>query len=404
MSRRILVINQYFPPDVAATGNIAEAVCEALAATGAQVSAIVGQPSYAASLADAPAEEARGSLTIRRVPMGRRRGRGSLAIRLLGYARFLFGAWLESRRQAPPDVVVTFHNPPLVGVLGALLARKYRVPFVYIVQDIHPDIIERTGSPRLPKWVIAVWRRLSRMTLHRSTLTIVLSDAMKDYLVKTYGVAPGAVVAIPLWAHPNLEHLSTDTRPRGDLIVLYAGNMGVMHPVEILVSAAEKVRSSRISFVFVGDGAKRRDLERLAGELSLDNVRFLPFQPRSDFEALVEGADLCAVALQAGLEDLCLPSRTPTFMSAGKPILAVMSERAPQASELTKAGAGWSAGSIEGVARLLESLASAPDQLAPAGHAARSLYRQNYRREALLSRYVTAVLGAGPTPMRHKPH
>jgi glycosyltransferase involved in cell wall biosynthesis len=339
--------------------------------------------------------------------MGRHRGRGSLAIRLLGYARFLFGAWLESRQQPSPDVVVTFHNPPLVGLLGAHVARRFDVPFVYIVQDIHPDILVRTGSPKLPRWLIATWRRLSQLTFDSSQLVITLSDAMKDYLVTTYALRAERVVAIPLWAQPSLEHLSSGAdavkraraalRPavkfNDDLVVLYAGNMGVMHPVEILVLAAAKLRSRPISFLFVGDGTKRRDLEQLAHRMSVESVQFLPFQPVREFELLVQASDICTVALQPGLEDLCLPSRTPTFMSAGRPILAVMRDRAPQSRELNEVGAGWCAVSVEGVVDLLERLLDAPDLLRVAGSSARSLYRERYRRETLVHKYVEAVAG-----------
>lgn len=422
MSSRILVINQYFPPDIASTGHIVEAVCEGIAARGAWVTAIVGQPSYATQIPDAQVQESRGRLTIRRIPMGRYRGRGNLMVRVLGYMRFLCGAWLASRRQVRPDAVVTFHNPPLLGLLGALLARGYGVPFVYVVQDIHPDILERTGRPRLPKWLIAIWRRLSRITLHKATLTITLSNAMKDYLVQTYGLVEERVISIPLWAQPDLAHLPMDADATkhardalalrvsscDDLVVLYAGNMGVMHPVEVLVLAAARVRSSPISFLFVGDGAKRPELERMCAELSLEKVHFLPFQSSREFELLIQAADVCAVALQTGLEDLCLPSRTSTFMSAGRPILAVMSDRAPQSRELTQMGAGWCADSVEGVARLLESLVEAPDRMVVAGSAARSLHRLRYRRETLVRRYVDAVLEiatrGADVPRTSQPH
>lgn len=407
MSPRVLVINQYFPPDSAATGHFVEAICEGIAHTGAEVTAIVGQPSYSPTSADASRTETRGTLTIRRVPMGRHRGRSNLAVRVMGYARFLFGAWLESRRQARLDVVVTFHNPPLLGLLGAWIASRHRVPFVHIVQDIHPDIVERTGVPRLPTWLIALWRRASRIVLDRAALTITLSDAMKNYLIRTYGLADKRVVSIPLWAHPNLEALpSADDdlkrareriaelipRSRDHLLVLYAGNMGIMHPVETLVLAAAKLQSLPISFIFVGGGTRRDDAEQLARRLLLDDVSFLPFQPVRDFEALVQASDVCAVVLQAGLEELCLPSRIPTFMSASRPILAVMSERAPQSRELTQTGAGWCAESADGVAALLERLVNSREEVHTAGLAAGSVYRQRYQQRELVRLYVDAVL------------
>lgn len=416
MQKRILVINQYFPPDIASTGHIAEAVCEGLTAGGAHVTAIVGQPSYAGSTSDAPRRETRDTLTIRRVPMGRRRGRDSLTVRAVGYARFLYGAWSAASRAsrlAPPHLVVTFHNPPLVGLLGALLARRIGVPFIYVIQDIHPDILERTGWLNLPRWLLGVWRLLSRMILQQAKLTITLSEAMKEYLVTTYDVPDKAVVAIPLWGQPDLEYLPTGVAAMRharaaldlavsphDLLVLYAGNMGVMHPVEILLMAAAELRALPVTFLFVGDGTTRRKLERISRKLDLANVHFKPYQPLRQFELLVQAADLCAVVLQTGLEDLCVPSRSMTFMSAGRPILAIMNERSAQAQEITQTGAGWSTATVEGVVRVLENLVIRPEQLAEAGAAARSLYRNRYEREMLIRRYVNAILDADPGTSR----
>lgn len=414
---RVLVMNQYFPPDIASTGIIVKAICDGIAETGVSVTAIVGQPSYTSAVVDAPALEERGHLVVRRVPMGSRRGRGSVVTRALGYARFLWGAWLTSR-VIPCDLVVTFHNPPFLGLLGAWLAYRRGIPFVYVIQDIHPDILAHTHQPRVPRWLISIWRRLSHLTLHRSHLTITLSDAMRAYLVKTYGLAEDAVISIPLWAHPDLEQLPTDSvaqkRARetlalsvitsGNLVVLYAGNMGVMHPVEILADAAANLRSSPISFVFVGDGTKRHELERQSKQLSLHNVQFLPFQPIREFELLVQAADVCTVALQNGLEDLCLPSRTPTFMSGGRPILAVMAKRSPQSREIIQTGSGWVADSVEGVTLILEALVLARDRVSSAGSAARSTYRERYRREPLVARYVHAILRcASPQAMADPP-
>jgi glycosyltransferase involved in cell wall biosynthesis len=404
MTIRVLVINQYYPPDVAATGKIVATICEALAEKGADVSAIVGQPSYVPGVSDAPVHEARSRLNIWRVPMGRLRGRQKFVVRFLGYWRFLYGAWRESHRHPRPDVVVTFHNPPLLGTLGALLAWRFGVPFVYVVQDIHPDILVRTGWQGLPPIVISTWRRLNLMALRRAGLVITLSDAMKSYLARSYAVAEERIVAIPLWGQPELDQLSRDDEAKrrarsrfrfnpGDLVVLYSGNMGVMHPVEILIRAAALVQSSSIELVLVGDGIKRASIEKLRQELSLSNVQLLPYQSPADFELLVQAADVCTVALQSGLEDLCLPSRSVTFMSAGRPVLAVMPDRAPLSRDLATAGAGWNSMTEEGVAAILLKLEAAPDRVRIAGKAASTLYRERYRRETLVARYVEAILG-----------
>src|SRR5438477_2438148 len=112
MAIHVLVLNQYYPPDVAATGRIVATICQALAEAGAEVVAIVGQPSYVADATDAPDHETSANLTIQRVPMSGLRGRRKFAVRFFGYLRFLYGAWRKAVRSEPPNLVVTFHNPP----------------------------------------------------------------------------------------------------------------------------------------------------------------------------------------------------------------------------------------------------------------------------------------------------
>ena len=80
-------------------------------------------------------------------------------------------------------------------------------------------------------------------------------------------------------------------------------------------------------------------------------------------------------------------------MSAGRPILAVMPDRAPISRDLAAAGAGWNATTAEQVAQILLELGSAPDRVLTAGMAARNLYLERYRRTNLVARYAAAILG-----------
>ena len=410
---RVLVLNQYYPPDVAATGTIVATICEALAETGADVLAIVGQPSYVDEAADAPGHEVFGRLTIRRVPMGGLRGRRRFTTRFVGYLRFLYGAWRESTRVQRPDIVVTFHNPPLLATLGSLLARRFGVPFVYIVQDIHPDILVRTGWAGLPQWLIWTWRRLNRAAFARARLVITLTDAMRDHLTAAYGVAAASIAVIPIWGQPDLGHIrpgagAKDEARRtlrlpvqpGDLVIVHAGNMGVMHPVETLVSAAALVRDLPVHFFLAGDGVRRKRIEDLVRELDLRKVHLLPYQSARDFELLVEAADVCAVILQVGLEALCLPSRAMTFMSAGRPILAIMHENAPISRDLARVGAGWSSATADGVAEILRMLVDSQHRLAAAGESAKSLHADSYQLRSLVRRYTESIVGLASTVER----
>jgi glycosyltransferase involved in cell wall biosynthesis len=57
-------------------------------------------------------------------------------------------------------------------------------------------------------------------------------------------------------------------------------------------------RDDSIHFLFVGEGAEKEKLERLAGELQLRNVTFLGQQPRETLLAFYRASDVSLVPLK----------------------------------------------------------------------------------------------------------
>jgi len=202
---KLLVINQYYAPDMASTGQLAAELCESLVSKGIEVHVVTGQPSYSLVSPEAPAFEMRNGIQVHRATI-RFKGREHLATRILGYLQFLWGAWWKARslvREKFFDVVLTFHNPPFVGWLGAMVASKNRIPFVYVLYDIHPDVLLATGW-KLPWLFIKAWEVVHRYIVDKAMFVIVLGQAMKETLIKK-GVAPEKIITIPPWGRPELE-------------------------------------------------------------------------------------------------------------------------------------------------------------------------------------------------------
>src|SRR3954454_5351561 len=145
----VLILNQYYPPDPAPTARHARGLAERLATDGHSVAALVGQLSYVAGQGRLPAREHVGGVDVSRIELGSRTGRETMLTRVLGYARYLAGSWWRSRRR-DPDLVVCFHNPPIVALVGGSITRRSGARMLYVVQDIHPDIVVAAGWPRLP--------------------------------------------------------------------------------------------------------------------------------------------------------------------------------------------------------------------------------------------------------------
>ncbi len=392
---RVLVLNQYYSPDTTATAKYVSAIAERLAQEGHAVEAIVGQPSYSADAADVSGREDVNGVSVTRIPLGRTRGRERMAKRLAGYLRFVLGAAMAAPRRRA-DIVICFHNPPPLILLGIATARVRGAGVIYIPQDIHPDILLASGFLRLPQPAVRAFDAMNRFALKRSDRTIALGEGMRATLLEK-GAQPEQIATIPLWAEPELRVQPTDREYRAqlgleaELLVLYAGNMGVMHPLEHVLRSAEQLQDEAVTFVFVGGGVRRPQWEQRAAELGLTNVTFMDFLPSEDFARLVASADVGLVSLEPGMERLAVPSRGFAFLSAGLPVLAHMAKDADVARAVEEAGAGWHAWSEEELTGLLRRLRADPAELARAGEKARELFEHRFTRSAVTSRYAEVV-------------
>jgi glycosyltransferase involved in cell wall biosynthesis len=393
---KLLVINQYYAPDVASTGQLAAEICENLAASGTEVHVVTGQPSYTADSVEAPAYEIRNGVHIHRIEVGIK-GRERRVERILGYVKFLLGANRMARAIVnieKPESILTFHNPPFVGWIGARLARKHNLRFTYAPYDIHPDVLIATGWLRLPRPIIWLWEAVNRYIFGSARSVIALGEGMRNTLIFGKGVSSSKVQVVPLWGRPEFSPATRDAGIRAELgidehamMLLYSGNMGIMHHLEEILDAAAELRDAPVRFVFVGDGAKRETLLERVERNKLCNVQFLPFQTEERFARLVAASDVCLVVLEPGLEKLAVPSRSFTFLSAGKPLMTLMSPEADVARLITENFAGWNTESGDQMATQIGALLDQPKLLRHASENARRLYEARFTREKVLEKY-----------------
>lgn len=398
---KLLLVNQYFEPDIAASGQIAADICRSLAKDfGIEVYVVTGEPSYTEKEITAPAFEERDGVFIHRIPMGKARGRMSLATRVRGYLRFLKHAMRHARRIAEEhgiDTVMTMTNPPFVAAIGSDL-KKRGLRFVFAVHDIHPDVLTATGWSKLPKPILRLWNEWSKRVLRNADDVIVLGDAMKRTIVYDKGVDESKVHVIPLWGRPEMPSVSVDEGMRAELgcsskdkLILLAGNMGIMHPLDPILDAAKQLIGESVKFLFLGEGAKKPAMTQRVESERISNVSFKPFQSEEKFKRILAAADACIVTLEPGLEKVAVPSRSFTFMSAGKPIIAIMSERSVVARVVHESGCGWVTRDPSEIVRAIRN--TTREEMKSMGLLARSVYDLRFRKDKIVRQYADLLLG-----------
>ncbi len=360
---RVLVICPHFAPDTAPTGEVMTRIAGELVQRGHELHVVTSLPWYLHHRVEPGwsgrpvRREDRGAERITRVhpfPTDKR----NIPARALGFAGFtgLAGAMaLGGRRQDAPDVVLAMSPPLTLGGAGWLAARRWRVPFVFNIQDVFPDVAVELGAITNPSVIrFASW--LERWTYRHADAVTVLSDDLRDNLVAkiqgsvpdpydrirvipnfvdTARLAPRDRTGTPGGGAYRREHGLGD-RP----VVMYAGNVGFSQSLELLVDAARSLAASHPEVVFVinGGGSARPDLERQAA--GLDNVRFVDFQPRERLAEVLAAGDIHVVPLRRGLARSSVPSKVYSILAAGRPVVASVDEGTEVARVVEKAGAG----------------------------------------------------------------
>jgi glycosyltransferase involved in cell wall biosynthesis len=174
--------------------------------------------------------------------------------------------------------------------------------------------------------VVELLERIERFMYYRARRVVCLTYAFRENLAargvplrKLSVVRNG--VELDLFQPTSLDmNLSAQINPEGKFLVGYYGTMGAAHGLESAVEAAALLDSVR--FLFVGDGAEVDKLKQKVSGLNLDNVVFLPPQPRSDMPKLIAACDLALVQLRSSdILGTAVPSKVFEAMAMSRPVV-----------------------------------------------------------------------------------
>ncbi len=332
---QILVITPQYAPDFGPSAPIYTALCEDLVQMNCDVTVVTGFPHYAGTeewfqpSKKLVEEDRLNGVRILRtyvytVP------KSSLWRRLLYHGSYNLFSTLAALRVEKPDIILADAPTLWSGLPLIVKALLPRVPFIYIVHDIYPDVLVRLGvfnNNRLVNFI----ERVEDYFYNRSAQISVLSDGFKNNLTRK-GIPDSKITVIPacvdvefIQPFPRENELRKRWGLEGKFVVLYAGNMGLSQGLETILFAAQLSQSNHdILFVLVGEGATRSALEKMAEEKSLSNVMFFPFQPRECVPLIYALADISLICMKRDIVVESVPSKTYTIMASGRPIVAVM--------------------------------------------------------------------------------
>jgi colanic acid biosynthesis glycosyl transferase WcaI len=335
---RVCYFNRSYWPDTGATGQLLTELAEDLVAHhGIEVTVVTGYPVNSSEAL--PSRQTRHGVHIvraRGTTFSPRRFIG----RALNYVTYFYSAVFTALRLPRQDVAIALTDPPIIGL--AAMASRPRHGVIFFCQDIFPEVaglLEDFHSPAIN----ALLERLNRFMVSRAVRIVALGDTMASRLIHGKGADPAKITVIHNWADISAI-VPSDKRNAfavahgldSKFVVLHAGNIGLSQNLDVVIEAARLLKGRRdIVILFIGDGNRRGALESAAKAKRLDNVRFLPFQPRHQLRWTYASSDLCLVSLKPGLAGYIVPSKLYPILAAGRPYIAAV-EAVSEVAALTE--------------------------------------------------------------------
>ncbi|MCC6321837.1 MAG: glycosyltransferase family 4 protein [Phycisphaerales bacterium] len=423
--KTLLILSQVYIPDPASVGqHMADAAAE-MARRGWRVVVLTSASGYNDPSIKYKRRETIDGVEIFRLPLSSF-GKKRFALRILAAVLFmlqtiwhgLFVRGLSGPRGKSGAILVSTSPPMCVVAAMAIrllrLGTGGRAPIKFWVMDINPDQLISLGKIKPDSMPARLMNLFNRMILKRSSDVVVLDKFMAKTMNDKLDVTPKMAI-LPPWPHENTDdfapiaHADNTFRHQynldGKRVFMYSGNHGIALPLETFLRAAVKFKDHpRAAFLFIGDGARKKEVEAAIKEHAMTNMLSLPYQPLGNLRFSLSAADAHLVSVGNESVGSIHPCKIYGAMAVARPIILLapdpchvsdlVSGERGQEDQPTRQPIGWHIphGDVEAAARVIQDVLDAPDdRLQAMGRRARHVIQTKLSKPTLCGAFCDVL-------------
>lgn len=329
MSKHILVVSQYFYPEIFRINDM----CDEWVKRGYKVTVITGIPNYPKGKFYkgygffTKRREIHNGIDIIRIPIIPR-GNHSITL-VINYLSFVISGWIwKTFTRIKADIVFNFEVSPMTQALPAVwYAKRKKIPSFVYIQDLWPDSVQVIGGIENHK-IIKYLDQLSNSIYRKSTKLLVTSESFKSTLISR-GVSEDKIIYWPQYAESDFTINPIENYFDNYFKIMFTGNIGEAQGLEILPEVALHLSKDgyidKIRFILIGDGRNRKKLEERVDSLGIGKMFIFEGQkPSSEIPSYLAKADIAFLSFTDNdLFRMTIPAKLQTYLVCGKPILAV---------------------------------------------------------------------------------
>ncbi len=292
------------------------------------------------------------------------------------------------------DVILGYQLSPVTSMFPALeYKKKHGTPMLMYCLDLWPV----SGQSHLPikNGVIYKWLcNISHKIYNSFDKIAVTSQPFIKYLHEVNKVPYERMTYIPQHADTVMLDMDLTARENGIADFMFAGNLGAAATLDVIIKAA-KILGPRKDYMihFVGNGSKRKELEKMVSEYELqNNIIFHGNQKREDMSEFYKLADVLLITLRSNnaVGDT-MPGKLQMYMTVGKPILGAINGAAYEVIKEAECGYCVKAGDYEGLANLMLAYINNPEKYNTCGQKARDYFIKNFTLDKYMDSLETEL-------------
>ena len=254
------------------------------------------------------------------------------------------------KRVKKNDQVWLVTNPAFLVPVAALIAKLKQFNLTILVHDMFPENLVPVNLLTQRNIFYQLLKYIFDKSYQSADKIVACGRDMATLIESKVGIEnKSKIVVIENWAdvdtiypiNKNKITIYGNLNLQNKIIFQFAGNIGRLQGLDLLIEAISECSNDLLHFVFIGEGAFKNKLKEIVNTKELGNVSFLGSFSRSRQNEFLNACDMGIVSLYDSMFGLGVPSKSYNILAAGKPILYLGNKKSEIALMINEHEIGW---------------------------------------------------------------
>lgn len=405
---KILLLHQYFLEEDDSGGSRWNEITKVWTDAGHEVTVIAGMMHYSGSEKRPEykgkyfVKKKQGNVNVQRCHVSEAYNSGFIG-RLWAYFSFMFSSlWAGLFKiKGRYDVVLVTSPPLFVGISGYFISLVKRIPMIFEVRDLWPESAIDTGI-LTNKTIIKFALSVEEFIYKKSQKINVLTPAFYNTLRDKKNVPEEKLMMIPNAADFSLseeilqnfdrDNFRKEHDLEGKFLITYVGAHGVANHLEQVLHAGKVLEDTNVLFLLIGRGMDKPNLQKMAQQMKVKNVRFLDPVPKKEvFKYIIASEMGASILKKVDTFKTVYSNKTFDYFSCKKPVLMAIDGVSRELVNEAKAGTYVEPENTEEYNRIIREYLNSPSKLIIEGENGYQYAKQNFDREVLATKYLAKI-------------